>query len=69
MYYQTQAETESLKMIWKSKMHNLSNQNELTPELIREYNEEKSKASFQIDTFSAFSDWLLDQERHLFSFI
>ena len=51
VYYQTQAETESLKMIWKSKMNNLSNQNELTPELIREYNEEKSKDRLQIDTF------------------
>ena len=44
-------------------MNNLSNQNELTPELIREYNEEKSKASFQIDTFSAFSDNLATRSR------
>ena len=68
VYYQTQAETESLKMIWKSKMNNLSNQNELTPELIQEYNEEKAKASFQIDTFPAISDWLPDLDRHLLSF-
>ena len=34
-------------------MNNLSNQNDLTPELIREYNEEKAKASFQIGAFSS----------------
>ena len=36
-------------------MNNLSNQNDLTPELIREYNEEKAKASFQIGAFNSLS--------------
>ena len=39
-------------------MNNLSNQNDLTPELIREYNEEKAKASFQIDAFNLIYHWL-----------
>ena len=62
VYYQTQVETESLKMIWKSKMNNLSNQSELTPELIQEYNHEKAKASFQINS-TEHSHWLSGQEQ------
>ena len=49
-------------------MNNLSNQNDLTPELIREYNEEKAKASFQIDAFSSLYHWLQLASANLISY-